>query len=81
MKGLYTIAKLLMEFLLEREIFGIVENIKEEGAPRKGKGGKYILKSTSYVEPLFDLRILPTASAFPMVCPPVDWKVSRHRRA
>lgn len=47
MKGQYTIARLLMEYPLEKEILGIVENIKEQGEPQKGKGGQYILKYTS----------------------------------
>lgn len=38
MKGQYTLARLLMEYLLEKEILGIVENLKEQGEPKKGKG-------------------------------------------
>jgi hypothetical protein len=30
MKGQYTLARLLMEYLLEKEILGIVENLKEQ---------------------------------------------------
>lgn len=51
-KGCYHIAELLMEFLLERGVIGMVSGIRKEGGepPIRVKGGDYILKSTSYVE-------------------------------
>jgi hypothetical protein len=43
------------------------------------KGGEYIVKSTSYVEPLFEVRLLPLATNLPMVCTPEPWEVARDK--
>lgn len=79
-KSWYALASLLMEFLIERGIITIISNRKKEGEPTKVKGGEYIVKSTAYVQPLFELNILPFAMSLPMICPPNKWKVVPHRQ-
>ena len=42
--------------------------------PQKEKV-QFIVKSTLYVEPKFDVPSIPQASQLPMVCVPMDWGI------
>lgn len=74
----FSLAKHLLEYLLERSFIGIVETLQDGKEPQRVKG-QFIVKSTLYIEPIFSINILPTAMNLPMVCPPVDWRVADHR--
>lgn len=79
-QGLYNVAGILLEFLLEKGIVGVVSGVKKEGEASRLKGGSYAIKSSYYLEPIFALYSIPRISNFPMVCKPLPWSVTDHRK-
>lgn len=55
-----------------RGILAIVTGKSGEGA--KKVDGEFVVKSRSYIEPLFGVESFPLASNLPMVCVPVGWR-------
>lgn len=66
-----TIVSYLVEFLVMRRVIARVSGKSGDGA--KKVGGEFVVKSKSYIEPLFGVESFPLASNLPMVCVPVGW--------
>lgn len=67
----------MVEFLIERKMIRLVDDVQPPGENRTKKVGKvrYALMKRKYMEPLFDLSLLPIKMHLPMVSAPLDWNV------
>lgn len=57
--------------MTDRKVIRIIDDIKT-GQTTKVKGGGRAKKSPKYVEPLFELKILPMTLNLPMICKPQE---------
>nr|BAD66746.1 orf185 [Beta vulgaris subsp. vulgaris]BAD66786.1 orf185 [Beta vulgaris subsp. vulgaris] len=70
----YNIGSLLVEFLLNRKIITLSNEIGYSYDNKK-KDASFYSKKTTYVICNFDLGLLPIKLNLPMVCKPRDWDV------
>jgi hypothetical protein len=73
------IASYIVEFLIERNVIRLTDEIKQEG-PIGKKAGKYFKYKTLYVLCLFDLRLLAVKVNLPMVTKPISWKIDDEQK-
>lgn len=71
----YTIAVLLVEFLISRELISLNNELSiNESSVAKKKKNRYYIPMSYYAICNFDLSLLPIKLNLPMVCKPLDWE-------
>jgi len=69
------IASYLLEFLQERGVVQLVDDINVKDTPVRKKKGSYYKESSLYVQCLFSLGLLPIMTHLPMIVPPLPWSI------
>ncbi|PIN11729.1 hypothetical protein CDL12_15666 [Handroanthus impetiginosus] len=64
----------LVEFMEERGVIKLSNDLSGTVRVAKKKNGSYYLPSYLYAICIFDMSLLPIKLNLPMVCKPVDWK-------